>query len=147
MNRALERALREAGTRPASPRAEQVADWLWSDGWIEGLRPVEGEPPGSGARPWSRRLRMTSLDAIRQNQHLGVQYIPALALAPRVRSVRLLLSPESVLHELSARGAVLAYLPRPSWAIALCLGCEKTELAWFLPLPPALRAEPATPAD
>ena len=103
------------------------------EGWLGHHRAVEGAPMWSGARPWSRRLQLMTLEAIRENQFLGVQYRPWQALAS---SERLLLpSAEEVLHELLRGGAVLAEPPRPAWAIAICVGTRPTQIVWLTPTP------------
>jgi hypothetical protein len=100
-----------------------------------GYRPVAGAPPDTGARPWSRRLRLTSLKAIRQNQGLGVRYASLFGLLAAAPDL-VLPTPEAVMCEIVERGAVLARLPPPSSVVAVCMGFDPARLAWLVPVAP-----------
>ncbi len=120
----------------STPSVERFARQFLSIYGARGYRSLGGVPPGTGARPWSRRLRLTSLEAIRQNQRLGVRYAAVFGLLQDVRYHPVLLTPEAVMCEMTARGAVLARLPSPSSLVAICMGFDQAELAWLAPVAP-----------
>lgn len=85
---------------------------------------------------WGHRLRLTSFESIRQNQRLGVRYATVFGLLPGVSYSGVLLTPEAVMCEVSARGAVLARLPPPSSMVAICMGFDPASLGWLVPIAP-----------
>lgn len=102
-------------------------------GWLGPHRVVDQAPIWSGARPWSRRLQLMTLEAIRENQLLGVRYRSWQALASGEQL--LVGSTEEVLGALFRGGAVLAEPPPPAWAIAICIGTRPTQIVWLTPTP------------
>ena len=118
---------------------EGLVDGLLAAGQMSGYRRVDEPPLWSTARPWSHRLRLTTFQAVGVNQDLGVRYFPLPELARLTEAQPLLTTAARVLSELSARGAVAAQLPAPSWAICVCAGFDPAELTWLTPLPPAVR--------
>jgi hypothetical protein len=116
----------------------ELVDLLLKTGELSGYRRVDEPPLWSAARPWSHRLRLTSLKAVSVNRDLGIRYFPLPELLAMEAALPLLRSAEQVLIELRLRGAVAAQLPEPSWAICVCAGSEPADLTWLTPLPPAV---------
>lgn len=73
-----------------------------------------------------------TLEAIRENQLLGVRYRSRQALASGEQL--LVGSTEEVLGALFRGGAVLAEPPPPAWA-AICIGTRPTQIVWLTPTP------------
>ena len=95
----------------------------------------------SGARPWSKVLRRMSSETVGVTQQLGVRYFPVRALV-RLERAEPLVGAEQVLREMLEAGAVLAALPSPAWAVAICAGVDPTRLAWLTPWPVARNLVP-----
>jgi hypothetical protein len=98
--------------------------------------PAPEPSPGSGGRPWARRLRDVALGSVRANQCLGISYMPVRAvLNPSPRSLAFRTA-EETLAELVSSGLILVAPPPPAWALAVLGGGPEVELAWLTLLPP-----------
>jgi hypothetical protein len=115
---------------------EELLTELLLAGRLAHYQPSMDPPVGSGARPWSRRLGRMTFQLVTENLHLGVRYVPLSGLARDRTDQSVMGSADEVLVELARSGAVVALLPPPAWAVAVCAGPEPLRLAWLTPLPP-----------
>jgi hypothetical protein len=125
----------------APPTLEELLERLEAAGWLARYRLLPEPPMWSGARPWSKVLRRLTSETIDVTQQLGVRYFPVRALIT-LEQEEPLSRPEQVLREVLEAGAVLAALPSPAWAIAVCAGNDPARLAWLTPWPVARNVVP-----
>lgn len=118
--------------------------WL---GLLGSYMPRATPAPGSGGRPWRRRLLRLTVSDIRANQELGVRYFPIRALTSPSLESRAFRTAQEALIALFSSGMVVAAPPPPAWALAVLGRGPRPEIAWLPPVPPVLyrRPEPGRP--
>jgi hypothetical protein len=117
---------------------------LWL-GLLGSYVPRAEPAPGSGGRPWARRLLGVDVEMVRANQQLGVRYLPMRAISnPDPREIAFDTA-EDVLVALFSSGMVLAAPPRPAWALAVVARAPRPEIGWLAPRPLAPRGTGPSP--